>query len=44
MRRARLEGRQIGRRPIEVDRQAALRHRAHGAENGAPWWSKISGF
>ena len=30
MRRARLEGRQIGRRPIEVDRQAVLRHRSHG--------------
>lgn len=30
MRRARLEGRHIGRRPIEVDRQAVLRHRAHG--------------
>ncbi len=30
MRRARLEGRHIGRRPIEIDRQAVLRHRAHG--------------
>jgi DNA invertase Pin-like site-specific DNA recombinase len=30
MRRARLEGRHIGRRPLEVDRAAVLRHRAHG--------------
>jgi DNA invertase Pin-like site-specific DNA recombinase len=30
MRRAKLEGRHIGRRPLDVDRQAVLRHRAHG--------------
>jgi len=30
MRRARLEGRHIGRKPLDVDRQAVLRHRAHG--------------
>ena len=30
MRRAKLEGRHIGRRPVAVDRQAVLRHRAHG--------------
>jgi DNA invertase Pin-like site-specific DNA recombinase len=30
MRRARLEGRQIGRRPIEVDRAAVLRDRNRG--------------
>ena len=30
MRRAKLEGRHIGRKPLEVDRQAVLRHRAHG--------------
>ncbi len=30
MRRARLEGRHIGRKPVDVDRQAVLRHRAHG--------------
>jgi DNA invertase Pin-like site-specific DNA recombinase len=30
MRRARLEGRHIGRKPLEVDRQSVLRDRAHG--------------
>jgi DNA invertase Pin-like site-specific DNA recombinase len=30
MRRARLEGRHIGRPALDVDRQAVLRHRAHG--------------
>lgn len=30
MRRARLEGRHIGRRPLDIDRAAVLRHRAHG--------------
>jgi DNA invertase Pin-like site-specific DNA recombinase len=30
MRRARLEGTHIGRPALEVDRQAVLRHRAHG--------------
>src|SRR5438270_13805543 len=30
MRRARLEGRHIGRKPVEVDRDAILRGRAHG--------------
>jgi DNA invertase Pin-like site-specific DNA recombinase len=30
MRRARLEGRHIGRRPLDVDRAAVLRHREHG--------------
>jgi DNA invertase Pin-like site-specific DNA recombinase len=30
MRRAKLEGRHIGRKPVAVDRQAVLRHRAHG--------------
>jgi DNA invertase Pin-like site-specific DNA recombinase len=30
MRRARLEGRHIGRRPLDVDRDSLLRHRAHG--------------
>lgn len=30
MRRARLEGRHIGRRPLDVDRAAVLRHRQHG--------------
>ena len=30
MRRARLEGHRIGRRPLEVDRQAVLRDRARG--------------
>ena len=30
MRRARLEGRHIGRRPVDVDHHAVLRQRAHG--------------
>ena len=30
MRRAKLEGRQIGRRPLDIDRAAVLRHRAQG--------------
>jgi DNA invertase Pin-like site-specific DNA recombinase len=30
MRRARLEGRHIGWRPLDVDHAAVLRHRAHG--------------
>jgi DNA invertase Pin-like site-specific DNA recombinase len=30
MRRARLEGRQIGRRPLDVDRAAVIRDRDHG--------------
>ena len=30
MRRAKLEGRQIGRKPLDVDRDAVLRHRARG--------------
>ena len=30
MRRAKLEGRHIGRRPLDIDRAAVLRHRAHG--------------
>ena len=30
MRRAKLEGRHIGRKPLDVDRAAVLRHRAHG--------------
>ncbi len=30
MRRARLEGRHIGRRPLDIDTAAVLRHRAHG--------------
>ena len=30
MRRARLEGRQIGRKPLELDREAILRDRQHG--------------
>jgi DNA invertase Pin-like site-specific DNA recombinase len=30
MRRARLEGRHIGRRPLDVDRASVLRHREHG--------------
>jgi DNA invertase Pin-like site-specific DNA recombinase len=30
MRRAKLEGRHIGRRPLGIDRAAVLRHRAHG--------------
>jgi DNA invertase Pin-like site-specific DNA recombinase len=34
MRRAKLEGRHIGRRPLEIDRAAVLRHRAHGQSLG----------
>jgi DNA invertase Pin-like site-specific DNA recombinase len=34
MRRARLEGRRIGRKPLEVDRQAILRDRARGLSLG----------
>jgi DNA invertase Pin-like site-specific DNA recombinase len=30
MRRARLEGRHIGRKPLDIDRDAVLRERAHG--------------
>jgi DNA invertase Pin-like site-specific DNA recombinase len=30
MRRAKLEGRHIGRRPLDIDRAAVLRHRAQG--------------
>jgi len=30
MRRARLEGRHIGRKPLEIDHESVLRHRAHG--------------
>ncbi|ABF43253.1 Resolvase-like protein [Candidatus Koribacter versatilis Ellin345] len=30
MRRAKLEGTHIGRKPLDIDRQAVLRHRAHG--------------
>jgi DNA invertase Pin-like site-specific DNA recombinase len=30
MRRAKLEGRHIGRRPLDIDAAAVLRHRAHG--------------
>jgi DNA invertase Pin-like site-specific DNA recombinase len=30
MRRAKMEGRQIGRRPLDIDRAAVLRHRAQG--------------
>src|SRR5581483_2126465 len=30
MRRARLEGTHIGRPPLDIDRQAVMRHRAHG--------------
>ena len=30
MRRAKLEGRHIGRRPLDIDHAAVLRHRAHG--------------
>ena len=30
MRRARLEGRHIGRKPLVIDRVAVLRERAHG--------------
>ena len=34
MRRARLEGRHIGRRPLELDREAILRDRQHGMSLG----------
>jgi DNA invertase Pin-like site-specific DNA recombinase len=34
MRRAKLEGRHIGRRPLDLDRAAVLRHRAHGQSLG----------
>ena len=34
MRRARLEGRRIGRRPVEVDREAVCRDRARGMSLG----------
>jgi DNA invertase Pin-like site-specific DNA recombinase len=34
MRRARLEGRHIGRRPLELDRDAILRDRRHGQSLG----------
>jgi Mor family transcriptional regulator len=34
MRRARLEGRHIGRRPLELDRAAILRDRQHGQSLG----------
>jgi len=34
MRRARLEGRHIGRRPLDVDRASVLRHRASGQSLG----------
>ena len=34
MRRAKLEGRHIGRRPLEIDRAAVRRHRAHGQSLG----------
>ncbi len=34
MRRARLEGRHVGRRPLDIDRAAVLRHRAHGQSLG----------
>jgi len=34
MRRARLEGRHIGRRPLDIDRAAVLRQRAHGQSLG----------
>src|SRR6266702_2128386 len=34
MRRAKLEGRHIGRRPLEIDRAAVLRHRGHGQSLG----------
>src|SRR5512142_174737 len=30
MRRAKLEGRRVGRRPLDIDRAAVLRHRQHG--------------
>jgi DNA invertase Pin-like site-specific DNA recombinase len=34
MRRARLEGRQIGRRPLDLDREAIVRDRQHGQSLG----------
>jgi len=34
MRRAKLEGRQIGRRPLDIDRSAVLRHRGQGQSLG----------
>ena len=34
MRRARLEGRQIGRKPLELDREAIFRDREHGLSLG----------
>jgi len=34
MRRAKLEGRHIGRRPLDVDVAAVLRHRSHGQSLG----------
>ena len=34
MRRARLEGRHIGRRPLDIDRVSVLQHRAHGQSLG----------
>src|SRR3954470_23965972 len=34
MRRAKLEGRHIGRRPLNIDRAAVLRHRANGQSLG----------
>ena len=34
MRRARLEGRHIGRRPLDLDREAILRDRRHGQSLG----------
>ena len=34
MRRAKLEGRHIGRRPLDIDRPAVLRHRAQGQSLG----------
>lgn len=34
MRRARLEGRQIGRKPLELDREAIFRDRQHGLSLG----------
>ena len=34
MRRARLEGRHIGRRPLDLDREAIVRDRRHGQSLG----------
>jgi transposase len=34
MRRAKLKGRQIGRRPLDIDRAAVLRHRGQGQSLG----------